>query len=83
MVASWHCYFIDATSLYISFITKIEASIWFKDVTHMWCSVNSQAKWSIPMIKSIIQWRLMLSQVVLIKAMKLLNTLLSKDDCLQ
>jgi hypothetical protein len=35
------------------------------------------------MIKSIIQWRLMLSQVVLIKAMKLLNTLLSKDDCLQ
>jgi hypothetical protein len=51
MVASWHCYFIDATSLYISFITKIEASIWFEDVTHMWCSANSQAKWSIPMFK--------------------------------
>jgi len=83
MVAFWDYYFIDATSLYISFITKIEASIWFKDVAHMWCLANSQAKWSIPMFKFIIQWRLMLSWAMLIKAMKLLNTLLSKEDCLQ
>ncbi len=82
MVASWHCYFINATSLYISFVTKIEAPIWFKDVAHMWCSTNSQARWSIPMFKFVIHQKLMFSQAVLIKAMKLLSTLPSKEDCL-
>jgi hypothetical protein len=75
MVASWNYYFTYATYLYNSFIIKIEASIWFKDVAHMRCWANSQAKWSISVFKSIIQRRLMLSQEVLIKAMELLIAL--------
>jgi len=48
----------------------------------MWCPTNSQARWSIPVFKFVIQWRLMLSWVVLIKVVKLLNTLPSKEDYL-
>jgi len=82
MVASWYCYFTYATYLYISFITKIETPIWFKDVAHMWCLANSQAKWSIPVFKFVIQQRLLLSQAVLIKAMEFFITLPSKKDYL-
>ncbi len=82
MVASWDYYFTYATYLCISLITKIESPIWFKDVAHMWCLTNSQAKWSILVFRFVIQGRLMFSQAMLIKAMELLITLHSKEDYL-
>ncbi len=83
MATSWHYLFTNATtSPYVSLVTKTSALIQSIDVAQMCWPTNSKAKWSMSMFIFVIQRRWMLSRVVLIKALKLINASLLKEDWL-